>query len=111
MCLSWKTKKEAIGEPKTAYGSSPFLNEQKLFSHVTQLGLAAGYDSPALEEGLSGELSLGSMASASNSINTERAGVFADIGMRAKLFYVFYVSQNQSMPYCYLSSSSCPINF
>ena len=35
----------------------------------------------ALKEGLSGEMSLGSMASASNSINTERAGVSADTGM------------------------------
>ena len=81
MCLSWKTEKEALGEPKTASRSSPVLNEQKLFSHVTQLGLATGYDSPALKEGLSREVSLGSMASASNHINTERAGVFADTGM------------------------------
>ena len=81
MCLSWKTEKEALGEPKIAYGSSPVLNEQKLFSHVTRLGLTVGYDSPALKEGLSGELSPGSMASASNSINTERAGVFTDTGM------------------------------
>ena len=81
MCISWKTEKEALGEPKTAYGSSLVLNEQKLFSHVTRLGLAAGYDSPALKEGLSGELSLGSMASASNSINIERAGVSVDTGM------------------------------
>ena len=81
MCLSWKTEKEALGEPKTSYGSSPVLNERKLFSHVTWLGLAAGYDSPALKEGLSGELSLGSMASASNSINTERVSVSAYTGM------------------------------
>ena len=81
MCLSWKTKKEALGEPKTKSGSSPVLNEWKLFSHVTWLGLATGYDSTALKEGLSGELSLGSMASASNSINTERVGVSADTGM------------------------------
>ena len=51
------------------------------------------------------------MDSASNRINTERAGVSADTGMWAKLFYVFYVSQNQLMSYYYLSSSSCPINF
>ena len=81
MCLSWKTEKEALGEPKNAYGSSLVLNERKLFSHVTRLGLAIGYDSPALKEGLSGDLSLGSMASASNSINTERAGVSADTVM------------------------------
>ena len=56
------------------------MNERKLFSHVTQLGLAAGYDSPALKEGRSGQLSLGSMASASNRINTERAGVSTDTG-------------------------------
>ena len=49
MCLSWKTQKEALGEPKTASGSSPVLNEWNLFSHVTQLGLAAGYDSTALK--------------------------------------------------------------
>ena len=54
MCLSWKTEKEALGEPKTTSGSSPVLNEWKLFSHVTWLGLAAGYDSPTLKEGLSG---------------------------------------------------------
>ena len=81
MCLSWKTEKEALGEPKTAYGSSPVLNEQKMFSHVTRLGLAAGYDSPAFKEGLYGELSLGSMASASNSINTKRAGVSTNTSM------------------------------
>ena len=81
MCLSWKTEKEALGEPKTASGSSPVLNERKLFSHVTWLGLAAGYDSPALKEGLSGVLSLGSMASASNGINTKRAGVSVDTRM------------------------------
>ena len=81
MCLSWKTEKEALGEPKMASGSSPLLNERKLFSHVTWLGLTAGYDSPALKEELSGELSLGSMAFASNSINTERDGVSADTGM------------------------------
>ena len=81
MCLSWKTEKEALGEPKTASRSSLVFNEQKLFSHVTRFGLAVGYDSPALKEGLSGELSLGSMASASNSINTERAGVSVDTGM------------------------------
>ena len=81
MCLSWKTEKEALGEPKTASRSSPVLNEWKLFSHITRLGHAARYDSPALKEGLSGELSLGSMASVSNSINTGRAGFFADTGM------------------------------
>ena len=81
MCLSWKTKKEELGEPKTASGSSPVLNEPKPFSHVTWLGLATGYDSPALKEGIFGGLSLGSMASASNSINIERVGVFADTGM------------------------------
>ena len=81
MCLSWKTEKEALGKPKIASGISPVLNERKLFSHVTRLGIAAGYDSITLKEGLSRELSLGSMASASNSINTERAGVFADTGM------------------------------
>ena len=81
MCLSRKIEKEALGEPKTASGSSPVLNERKLFSHVTWLALATGYDSPALKEGLSGELSLGSMASASNSINIERAGVSTDTGM------------------------------
>ena len=81
MCLSWKTEKEALGEPKTASRSSPVLNDRKLFSHVTQLGLTTGYDSPTLKEGLFGELSLGSMDSASNSINTERAGVSADTGM------------------------------
>jgi len=71
---------EALGEPKSASVSSPVLNERKLFSHVTRLGLAAGYDSPALKEGLSGDLSPGSMASTSNSINMERAGVSADGG-------------------------------
>ena len=81
MCLSWKTEKGALGEPKTAFGSSLVLNEWKLFSHVTRLGLAARYDSTALKEGLSGELSLGSMDSASNSTNTERTGVFVDYGM------------------------------
>ena len=81
MCLSWKTEKEALGEPKNASRSSPVLNEQKLFSHVTRLGLATGYDSLALKEGLSGELSLGLMDSASNKINIERAGVYADTGM------------------------------
>ena len=81
MCLSWKTKKEALGEPKTASGSSLVLNEWKLFSHVTWLGLVTGHDSLALKEILFGELSLGSMASASNSINTERVGVSADTGM------------------------------
>ena len=81
MCLSWKIKKEGLGQPKTASGSSPVLNEKKLFSHATQLGLAASYDSPALKEGLYGKLSLGSMASASNSINAERAGVSADTDM------------------------------
>jgi len=81
MCLSWKTEKEALGEPQTASGSSPVLNDRKLFSHVTKLGIAAGYDSPALKEGLSGEFSLVSMASTSNSINTEIAGVSVDIGM------------------------------
>ena len=81
MCLSWKTEKEALGKPKIASGISPVLNERKLFSHVTRLGLAAGYDSPALKEGLSGELSLGSMDSASNNINTKRAGVSTNTGM------------------------------
>ena len=81
MRLSWKTEKEALGEPKIASGSSLVLNERKLFSHVTRLGLAAGYDYPALKEGLYGEFSLGSMASTPNSINTERAGVSADTGM------------------------------
>ena len=81
MCLSWKTEKEALGEPKTASESSLELNERKLFSHVTRLGLAARYDSPSLKEGLSIELSLGSMASVSNSINTERDGVSTDTGM------------------------------
>ena len=57
------------------------MNERKLFSHVTRLGLAARYDSPALKEGLSGELSLGSMDYASNNNNTERAGVSIDTGM------------------------------
>ena len=81
MCLSWKTEKEALGEPKTASRSSPVLNEQKLFSHVTWLGLVTEYDSLALKEGLSRELSLGSMDSASNRINTERASVSADTSM------------------------------
>ena len=81
MCLSWKTEKESLGEPKIASGSSPVLNEWKFFSHGTRLGLAAGYDSLALKGGLSRELSLVSMASASNSINTERVGVSADTGM------------------------------
>ena len=91
MCLSWKTEKEALGEPKTVSGSSPELNEWKLFSHVTWLGLATGYDSPALKEGLFGGFSLDSMASASNSINTKRVGVFGNNGMWEKIFYVFYV--------------------
>ena len=81
MCLSWKTEKEALAEPKTACGSSPVLNEWKLFSHVTQLGLASGYDSPSFKEGLYGELSLGSMPSASNNINTKRVGVSVDTDM------------------------------
>lgn len=71
---------EALGEPKSASVSSTVLDERKLFSHVTRLGLAAGYDSPALKEGPSGELTLGSVASASNNINTEIAGVSADSG-------------------------------
>jgi len=61
--------------------SSPVFNERKLFSHVTRLGLAAGHDSPALREGLSGEFPPGSVASASNSINMETVGVSADSGM------------------------------
>ena len=81
MCLSWKTKKEALEEPKSASGSSIVMNERKLFSHVKRIGLVAGYDSPSLKECLSGELSLGSMASASNSINTKRVGVSADTAM------------------------------
>jgi hypothetical protein len=36
-------------------------------------------------------LSPGSMASTSNSINMERAGVSADGGMWAKPFLVFYI--------------------
>lgn len=71
---------EALGEPKSASVSSPVLNERKLFSQVTRLGFAAGYDSPALKEGLSEELTPGSMDAASNSINMGRAGVSADGG-------------------------------
>ena len=51
------------------------------FHRVTWIRLDVAYDSLALKEVQSTYLSLGSMDSTSNSINTERAGVSADTGM------------------------------